>query len=311
MTQRQEGTSSSQAELMRRVQELKAERNAIILVHNYQLPEVQDVADHLGDSLGLSRTAAETDADVIVFCGVHFMAETAAILSPQKTVLMPDERAGCPMAEMITPAQLEELKRQHPGATVVTYVNSTAEIKAMSDYCCTSANSVKVLQAIDADEIIFIPDKWLAMYSAQFVDKTVHHHHGYCPTHHRILPEHIERLKRQYPKAIVVCHPECRSDVVGLADEALSTSGIVKFAKESNAEEFIIATEIGILYRLEKENPGKRFYGPSYVAVCPNMKLATLEKIVWCLEDLEPRITVPEETAAPARQAIDRMLELV
>ena len=311
MTLSRQTPPTSREVLVERITELKAERNAILLVHNYQLPEVQDIADYLGDSLALSRRAAETDADVIVFCGVHFMAETAAILSPEKIVLLPDERAGCPMADMICAEQLAELKAAHPKAVVVTYVNSSAEIKAMSDYCCTSANAVKVLQAIEADEVIFVPDRWLASYSARFVDKRVYWHDGFCPTHHRILSDHIRKLKADHPGAVVVAHPECRSDVVDLADAVESTSGICRYVKDSAAKEFIIATEVGLVYRLEKENPEKRFYTPSYVAVCPNMKMTTLEKIVWALEDLSPRVTVPEDIASRARACIDRMLELV
>jgi len=294
-----------------RIRQLRRQRNAIILVHNYQLPEVQDIADVLGDSLGLSQHAARTDADVIVFCGVHFMAETAAVLCPDKVVLLPAPEAGCPMADMITPTQLAALKAAHPGAPVVTYVNSSAEIKAMSDYCCTSANAIRVLQAVDADQVLFVPDRWLASYAARFVDKKVHWHEGFCPTHHRILPEHIERLKHDHPQAVVVCHPECRSDVVDLADVVESTTGICSHVARSDATEFIIATEVGLIYRLERENPGKRFYCPSYVAVCPNMKMNTLENVLSALETLEPRITVPDDIARRARRAIDRMLELV
>jgi len=311
MSARHTPSSASREQLSERIGRLKVERNAILLVHNYQLPEVQDIADFLGDSLGLSRQAAATDADTIVFCGVHFMAETAAILSPQKAVLLPVLEADCPMARMITPERLQAMKDGHPGAKVVTYVNSTAEIKAMSDYCCTSANAVKVLRAVDEDEVIFVPDRWLGSYAARFVNKKVYCHDGFCPTHHRIMPAHILRLKHDHPAAEVVVHPECPASVVELADAVESTTGICNYVRARSAEEFIIGTEVGLLYRLEKENPGKRFYAPSYVAVCPNMKMTTLETIVWALEDMEHRITVPEPIASAARASIDRMLELV
>lgn len=311
MTLPPEPRAAEHSLLTERIRQLKQQRNAIILVHNYQLPEVQDIADVLGDSLGLSQHAARTDSDTIVFCGVHFMAETAAVLCPDKIVLLPEPESGCPMAEMISPPQLEALKAAHPGAPVITYVNSSAEIKAMSDYCCTSANAIRVLQAVDADEVIFVPDRWLASYAARFTDKKVHWHEGFCPTHHRILPEHIERLKHDHPGAVVVCHPECRTDVVDLADAVESTTGICSYVARSDATEFIIATEVGLIYRLERENPGKRFYCPSYVAICPNMKMNTLENVLSALETLEPRVTVPDDTARRARRAIDRMLELV
>ncbi len=307
---RKQSPSKSEQELIERILELKARRNAVFLVHNYQPPEVQDLADFLGDSLGLSQRAAETDADVIVFCGVHFMAETAAILSPEKIVLLPAPDAGCPMADMIDAERLAQVKAKHPKATVVSYVNTTAEVKALSDYCCTSANAPQVLEAIDSDEIIFVPDRWLAAWAGQFVDKKIYAYHGHCPTHMCILPEDIERLKREHPNALVVAHPECRSDVVAMADAVKSTSGMVKFCAESDAQEFVIATEYGLIYRLEKENPQKRFYRVSEHAVCPNMKKCTLEKILWALEDLEPRVTVPKETANKARQAIERMISI-
>ena len=289
----------------------KKERNAVILVHNYQRPEVQDVADYLGDSLGLSQQAAKTDAKVIVFCGVHFMAETAAILCPDKTVIMPEVNAGCPMADMITVEKLRALKAQHPGVPVVCYVNTTAEIKAESDICCTSANAAKVVQSLPEKEIIFVPDKYLGMYTQSKVsDKKFIYYEGFCPTHMRILPKHIEEARAKYPGAIVIVHPECRPDVIAVADQVLSTGGMVKFVKESSAKEFIIGTETGIIYRLQKENPGKKFYAATDLAVCPNMKLTTLEKVLWALEDLKTVITVPEDIRLKAKRAIDRMLEV-
>ncbi len=291
---------------------LKEKRRAIILAHNYQLGEVQDIADFVGDSLDLSRQAANTNAEVIVFCGVHFMAETAKILSPDKTVLMPDVNAGCAMANMITLRQLKEMKRRHPQAVVVSYVNTTAEIKAESDYCCTSANAVKVVQSIPKEEeILFIPDKYLGDYTSQQADRKMILWEGYCPTHRRILAEDILKKKALYPKAEVLVHPECTPDVIAMADRVLSTTGICKYAKESSSEEFIIGTEIGILHRLKKENPQKSFYPASVLAECSNMKLNNLEKLLWSLEDMVYPIEVPPDTAQRAKRAIDRMIESV
>jgi quinolinate synthase len=291
---------------------LKEERKAIILAHNYQIGEVQDIADFVGDSLGLSQQAAATDAEVIVFCGVHFMAETAKILSPDKTVLMPDLNAGCAMANMITPRQLKEMKKKHPGAVVVCYVNCTAEIKALSDYCCTSANAVKVVKSIPPDkEIVFVPDKYLGDYAAKQANRKLILWEGYCPTHRRILAEDILRMKAQYPKAEVLVHPECTPDVIAMADKVLSTSGISRRATESDSEEFIIGTEIGMLHRLKKENPEKRFYPASSLADCSNMKLNNLEKILWSLEDMIYPVEVPPDIAKAAKRSIDRMLEIV
>ena len=303
---------SNGQKLVEDILKLKKERKAIILAHNYQSPEVQDIADFSGDSLGLSQEASKTEAEIIIFCGVHFMAETAAILCPDKTVLMPDLNAGCPMANMISLRQLRELKKKHLQATVVTYVNSKAEIKAESDYCCTSSNAIKVVQSIPADEeIIFIPDKYLGSYVASQTKRELVLWQGYCPTHRRILPEDILKKKALYPKAEVLVHPECIPEVIAMADKVLSTTGICKYAKESNSEEFIIGTEIGILHKLKKENPGKRFYPASELADCPNMKLNNLEKILWSLQDLVYKVEVPEDIARKAKRSIDRMLEIV
>jgi quinolinate synthase len=291
---------------------LKGERKAIILVHNYQLAEVQDIADFVGDSLDLSRQAANTNAEVIVFCGVHFMAETAKILSPNKTVLMPDLNAGCAMANMITLRQLKEMKKRHPDAVVVSYVNTKAEIKAESDYCCTSANAVKVIQSIPKEkEILFIPDKYLGDYTSKQAQRKMILWEGFCPTHRRILSEDILKKKALYPKAEVLVHPECTPDVIAMADKVLSTTGICRYAKESNSEEFIIGTEIGILHRLKKENPQKQFYPASILAECANMKLNNLEKLLWSLEDMVYPIEVPPDIAQRAKRAIDRMLEII
>jgi quinolinate synthase len=291
---------------------LKEERKAIILAHNYQLGEVQDIAGFVGDSLDLSRQAAKTDADVIIFCGVHFMAETAKILSPDKTVLMPDVNAGCAMANMITLRQLKEMKKKYPEAVVISYVNTKAEIKAESDYCCTSANAVKVVQSIPKDkEILFVPDKYLGDYVSRQANRKMILWDGFCPTHRRILAEDILKKKAQYPKAEVLVHPECTPDVIAMADKVFSTTGICRYAKESLSEEFIVGTEIGILHRLKKENPQKHFYPASELSECSNMKLNNLEKILWSLQDMVYSIEVPPYIAQRAKKAIDRMIEIV
>ena len=287
---------------------LKRQHNAVILAHNYQLPEIQDIADFLGDSLGLSRQAAKTDADVIVFCGVHFMAETAAILSPDKTVLLPVLEAGCPMAQMITAEQLRQKKREHPEAAVVCYVNTSAEVKAESDYCCTSANAVQVVEGVAADEILFVPDMSLGAWVAGQTDKKVILWPGFCATHHRIFAEDIGRVRGEHPEAEVAVHPECTPDVIALADHVLSTGGMLKRASESAAREFVIGTENGIIYRLQRENPGKAFYHVNERSVCPNMKRTHLEDVLWALQDMRYRITVPEDIRVRALRAIDRMV---
>ncbi len=297
--------------IIEKISELKKKHNAVILAHNYQRGEVQDVADFVGDSLGLSQQAAKTDADLIVFCGVHFMAETAALLSPDKTVVMPDEHAGCPMASMITARELKEKKKHYPNAKVVCYVNTTAAVKAESDICCTSSNAVKIVSSIPEDEvIIFVPDKSLGAYVSSCLDREMIYWEGYCPTHHRILAEQIVKMKSDHPEAEVVVHPECTPDVIALADHVASTTGILKYANSSNSEEFVIGTEIGILHRMKKENPDKIFMPVTPLSDCPNMKLNTLEKLLWSLEDLQFVVTVPEDIAVKARQAIQRMLDL-
>jgi len=293
-----------------RLRSLKKQRNAVILVHNYQRGEVQDAGDYVGDSLGLSQQAAATDAEVILFCGVDFMAETAAILCPDKTVLIPDPHAGCPMANMVTARELRKVKSDHPDAVVVCYVNSTADVKAESDICCTSANAVQVLASIPADkEILFVPDRSLGEYAARTTGRNVILWPGYCPTHHRILAQDIQRARAEHPDAEVLVHPECTMDVIQLADHVLSTSGILRACRESKAKEFVIGTEVGLLHRLKKENPGKSFYLATPLSDCPNMKLTTLEKMIWSLEDMVHRVVVPDEIAAKARVAIERMLE--
>ena len=290
---------------------LKRARNAVILAHNYQRGEVQDIADFVGDSLGLSQNAARTDADVIVFCGVHFMAETASILCADKTVVLPDMNAGCPMANMVTAEELRAMKREHPRAAVVCYINSTAEVKAESDVCCTSANALKVVESVDGEQILFVPDKYLGHYVSTRTDKEMLFWPGYCPTHLKILPKHIADLKRKYPSAKVLVHPECRPDVAALADEVLSTGGMCRYAMREDVSTMIVGTEIGILHRLRKENPGKEFIPASGQAVCPNMKLITLEKVFSSLNEMKHQIKVPKNIRLKAKAAVDRMLKAV
>jgi len=301
---------NSDAALLEKIESLKKRRNAIFLVHNYQLGEIQDIADFVGDSLELSQKAAKTDADVIVFCGVQFMAETASILCPDKIVLLPDSHAGCPMADMITAEHLREKKKEHPKATVVCYVNSSAEVKAESDVCCTSANAVRIVEKLtDTAEILFVPDQYLGNYVAAQTGREMILWPGFCPTHVRIQPRDITRLKVEYPRARVVVHPECKPEVVALADAVLSTGGIIRLARETNTEEMIVGTEIGILHRLRKENPGKRFIPVSEQAVCPRMKLITLETILWSLENMTHQVKVSEGIRLRAKAAVDKMLE--
>lgn len=297
--------------IVEKINELKTKKNAIILAHNYQRGEIQDIADFVGDSLGLSQQAEKSKADIIVFCGVHFMAETASLLCPDKLVLIPDEHAGCPMANMITLKQLRLKKKEHPNAKVVCYVNSTAAIKAESDICCTSSNAMKIVSSFPQEqEILFIPDISLGNYVASKLNRTMILWEGFCPTHHRILAENIKKLKTEHPGAKVVVHPECTSDVIALADHVASTTGITKYCKESTAKEFIIGTETGILHRLRKENPAKYFFAASQLADCSNMKLISLEKVLWSLEDLVYQIKVPVDISAKARLPIQKMLDL-
>ena len=297
--------------LIEKILQLKRQRKAVILVHNYQLGEVQDIADFVGDSLELSQKAAETSAEVIVFCGVHFMAETASILCPDRVVLLPDMHAGCPMADMVTAKGLRKRKGELPNATVITYINSSAEVKAESDICCTSANAVKIAGSVESDEILFVPDQYLGHYISTKTNKKMHLWPGYCPTHARIQPEDIIRLKREHPQAKAMVHPECRPEVIALADEVLSTSGMCRFARETEAEEIIVGTEMGIIYRLKKENPGGKFIPVSEQAICPDMKLITLEKVLWALEDMKFQVKVPEAVRLRAKGAVGKMLEVL
>ncbi len=295
-------------ELIEKILQLKKKRNAVILAHNYQRPEVQDIGDFVGDSLELSRKAAKTDAGTIVFCGVHFMAETASILSPGKVVLLPDADAGCPMADMITAEDLVKKKKEVGDAHVVCYVNSSAAVKAESEICCTSANAVEVVRIVGKGEIIFVPDQYLGHYVSTKLNRPMILWPGFCPTHVRIQPEDILKQKKKYPEAVVLVHPECRPEVTALADEVLSTGGMLRFAGQTDAKVIIIGSEIGILHRMRKENPGKTFLPASEKAVCPNMKKITLEKILWSLEDMKPEVKVPEDIRIRAKSAVDKML---
>lgn len=298
--------------IVEKINKLRKDRNAVILAHNYQRGEVQDIADYVGDSLGLSQQAAKTDADVIIFAGVHFMAETAKILSPEKTVVMPDMHAGCPMANMITAESLRDMKLMYPDVPVVAYVNTTADVKAESDWCCTSGNAVRVVQSVPSGKIIFIPDKYLGQWvKSQLPEKEIILWPGYCPTHRWITADDIKRMRKEHSDAEVIVHPECAPDVTELADAVLSTGGMCDYAKKSKAKEIIIGTEEGLIHKLKKENPDKEFYSPTPRAVCPNMKLTTLEKVLWALEDLPNPIEIPEEIRIKALKPIQRMLEIV
>lgn len=299
-------------DIQERIQQLKKDRNAIILAHNYQIGPVQDIADFTGDSLGLSIQASQTDADVIVFCGVHFMAETAAILSPTKTVLLPEKTAGCPMADMINAEQLRSLKEKHPDALVVTYVNSSAEVKALSDYCCTSSNAVALVSSLPMEQpIIFVPDQNLGAFVAERTGREMILWPGYCPTHVWIEPDAVAAMRKEYPDAVVLAHPECTAAVRAMADELLSTGQMLRFIPKSKAQTFIIATEMGIIHTLQKRYPDRRFVSVTDRAICPNMKKISLEKVLWSLEDMRYCISVPGDVAARAREALERMIEIV
>ncbi len=301
-----------QQRLLEKIEQLKKKRRAVILAHNYQLGEIQDLADFCGDSLGLSIKASQTDAEVIVFCGVRFMAETAAILSPDKTVLLPEKYAGCPMADMITAEQLRQLKAQHPDAIVVCYVNSTAEVKAESDYCCTSANAVEVVKSLPANgEIIFVPDRHLGQFVADRTGRDIILWGGYCASHVVITEEDIKTAKAKYPDAVVMAHPECTEPVKMLSDKLFSTGQMLRYAGQNQQKRFIVATETGIIHALKKQNPQAEFIAASERAICPNMKKINLEKIIWSLEDMQHKVTVDEAIRIKARKALDRMVEIL
>ncbi|MGB4593664.1 MAG: quinolinate synthase NadA [Coriobacteriia bacterium] len=293
------------------IRELARARDAVILAHNYQRAEVQDVADFVGDSLGLSREAAATNAPAIIFAGVHFMAETAKILSPDKAVYLPEMGAGCPMADMITPAQARAFKEHHPGLPLVTYVNSSADVKAETDICCTSANAVQVVRSLGVPRVLFAPDRNLgAWVASQLPDVEIIAWDGYCPTHDRVTPAMVLEAMTAHPDAEVLTHPECRPQVNALADAVLSTSGMLRYAASSPSAEFVVVTEGGLLHGLEKAAPGKRFYGVTPSMLCPNMKLTTLVKVRDCLRDLTGEVIVPEETRVRALEAVQRMVAL-
>lgn len=292
------------------IEVLRKDRKAVILAHYYQRPEVQDIADFVGDSLQLSQTAAMTDAEVIVFCGVHFMAESAAILSPNKIVLLPEVKAGCPMADMVDAEGLRAYKKRVPGVQVVCYVNTSAEVKAESDICCTSSNAVKVLQSLEGNDILFIPDENLGRYAANIIERPIELWPGYCKTHDRLTKEDILMAREKHPLAKVIVHPECREDICQEADYIGSTAGLITYAQNSENQEFIVGTESGILHRLHQSCPDKEFYLASDRLTCPNMKSTTLAKVKEALKTLSPRITVKEEIRIRAKKSLDRMLAL-
>ena len=297
-------------ETLRSIEMLREKHKAVILAHNYQPPEIQDIADFVGDSLGLARQAAEVDAEVIVFCGVHFMAETSAIVNPSKITLLPEPRAGCPLADTIDSQELRRLKKLHPEAAVVTYVNSTAAVKAESDYCCTSGNAVDVVRAIDAPEIIFAPDRNLGLYVQGMTGRDLIIWEGCCPVHDGITPEMVREMRERHPGAPVVAHPECRPEVVELADAVSSTSGMFRFIEDHPGNEFVILTEAGMGYPLRKRFPERRFHFPSREPFCPDMKLITLEKVERSLSEMRPRVTVPDDVRERALRAVESMLSI-
>ena len=292
------------------IKKLLRDKNAVLLAHNYQPPEIQDVADLCGDSLELSIKAAQTDADIIVFCGVHFMAETASILSPHKTVLLPRLDAGCLMADMIEPEALQAMRDKLPPMPVVTYVNSTAAVKALSTICCTSANVVDVVNSLDETEMLLAPDRNLAMYAASQTNKKIHVWDGYCPTHEWLKPADVAKAKAEHPDAVFMAHPECRPEILEIADVIRSTSGMLRYARETEARAFIVGTEIGLLYPLQQQNPGKEFYPASTKMTCKNMKKISLEDIIRSLENMEGEVKVPADIRRKAIQAVQRMVDL-
>lgn len=296
--------------MQEKIRKLLKQRNAIMLAHNYQPPEIQDLADLCGDSLELSIRASNTEADVILFCGVHFMAETASILCPDKTVLLPKKNAGCPMADMITAVALKEKLQQLPAMPVVTYVNSPAAVKALSTICCTSANAVQVVESLESENILMAPDRNLAQYTASKTDKNIHIWNGFCPIHDRLTPEDVMKAKSEHPDAVFIAHPECRLDVLALADQVVSTSGMIRYASESSHSTFIIGTEVGLLYPLQKANPDKVFLPASNTMLCEDMKKIRLQDILNSLETMEGEVKVPEDIQKPALLAVERMIAL-
>ena len=292
------------------IRKLAKEKNAVILAHNYQPPEIQELADLCGDSLELSLRAAQTEAQVIVFCGVHFMAETASIVCPQKTVLLPKTDAGCPMADMVTPKGLAAEIKAHPGVPVVTYVNSSAAVKALSTICCTSANVLKVVDSLDAREIFMVPDRNLAQYADARTDKKVRFWEGFCPIHNNLTTEDVRGVQARHPEAEFMAHPECRPEILEMADVIVSTSGMIRHAAESERTEFIVGTEVGLIYPLQKASPAKTFHPAAETMICPDMKKIGLEDVMRSLETMEGEVKVPEEIRRPALSAVQRMLDL-
>lgn len=297
-------------QLVRDINRLKKEKNAIILVHNYQRPEIYEVADLLGDSLELAKKAAETDKDIIVFCGVHFMAETAKMLNPKKKVLLPEIDAGCPMADMVKPGDVESLRKKYPKAAVACYINTTAATKALCDICVTSANAVKVINSLEEDEVIFLPDKNLAKYVAKNTKKKIIPFDGFCHVHHTFQLSRLKIAKEQHPEAEVIAHPECPEEILNEADYITSTSGMIIASRESKAKELLIATELGMIERLKREVPGKTFYSAGSIRVCPNMKKTFLESVYNALKEEKYEIKVSKEIADKAIKCVDRMLKV-
>lgn len=298
-------------DLQKKIKKLFKEKNAILLAHYYQRDEIQEIADILGDSLALSMEAAKTDADIIVFAGVRFMAESASIVSPEKTVLLPRLDAGCPLADFITVPQLKIAKKENPDAAVVTYVNSSAEVKAHSDICCTSSNAVRVVKSLDSyKKILMVPDGNLARYTARFTDRETIPWNGYCPVHHFVKPQEVKDVKAEYPRAQFVAHPECTPEVLDMADYVGSTQGIIEFVRKTDAQQIIVGTEIGIMCQLKKENPGKEFISASDNLICRTMKYTTLEDILNSLLEMKHVIKIPEDVRVPAEKALRRMLEI-
>lgn len=298
-------------ELAEKILQLKKQRNAVIVAHNYQSDEVQEIADVVDDSFTLSKYCATSDYDVIVFCGVHFMAESAKLLSPEKTVLLPEKDAGCPMADMVTAEALREAKKKYPDAAVVCYINSSAEVKADSDICCTSSNALKVIKSVKQKDILFIPDCNLGNYIAQQIpEKNIILWKGFCVTHHRAKKDDVIKVRELYPDALLLVHPECRPEVVELADFVGSTRQIIEYASKSDASQFIIGTEMGIMYRLKKDNPDKQFFLLSPGFVCPNMKKTTLESVYEALRDMKNKIELDEAVRVKARIPLDKMLQI-
>ena len=293
-----------------KIRQLLKEKKAIMLAHNYQPPEIQDLADLCGDSLELSIKAAQTDAKVILFCGVHFMAETASILSPDKTVLLPVKNAGCPMADMVTTGQLKAKLDKLPPMPVVTYVNSSASVKALSTICCTSANAIDVVESLREDELLMLPDRNLAMYTSLNTKKKIHLWEGYCPVHDMLTAKAGIKVKEKYPEAVFMAHPECRPEVLELADVVTSTSGMIRYAGESEKKSFIVGTEVGLIYALKTANPGKKFYPASAGMECIDMKRIAIEDVARSLEFMEGEVKVPENIRQPALTAVQRMIDL-